>query len=58
VLGNAVRVASTLQAIIDGFAAIGVLTAITLLILVFRRAAPEGPASAVPLFPVRGAKPP
>jgi DHA2 family multidrug resistance protein len=58
VLGNVVRVAATMQAVIDGFVAVGVLTAIALLILVFRRAAPEGPASAVPLFPVRGAKPP
>jgi DHA2 family multidrug resistance protein len=58
VLGNAVRVAATMQAVIDGFIAVGVLTAIALLILVFRRAAPEGPASAVPLFPVRGAKQP
>ena len=30
---------------------------VALLILVFRGAAPEGPASAVPLFPVRGAGP-
>jgi MFS transporter, DHA2 family, multidrug resistance protein len=58
VLGNAVRVAATLQAVIDGFVAVGLLTAIALLILVFRRAAPEGPASAVPLFPVRGASQP
>jgi DHA2 family multidrug resistance protein len=58
VLGNVVRVAATLQAVIDGFIAVGVLTAVALLILVFRSAAPEGPASAAPLFPVRGAKPP
>lgn len=58
VLGNVVRVAATLQSVIDGFIAVGVLTAVALLILVFRSAAPEGPASAAPLFPVRGAKPP
>jgi hypothetical protein len=58
VLGNVVHVAATLQSVIDGFIAVGGLTAIALLILVFRRAAPEGPASAVPLFPVRGAKQP
>jgi DHA2 family multidrug resistance protein len=58
VLGNVVRVAATLQAVIDGFIAVGILTAVALLILVFRSAAPEGPASAAPLFPVRGAKPP
>jgi len=58
VLGNVVRVAATLQAVIDGFIAVGVLTAVALLILVFRSAAPQGPASAAPLFPVRGAKQP
>jgi DHA2 family multidrug resistance protein len=56
VLGNVVRVAATLQSVIDGFVAVGVLTAVALIILVFRRAPPEGPASALPLFPVRGAK--
>jgi DHA2 family multidrug resistance protein len=58
VLGNAVRAAATMQSVIDGFIAVGLLTAVALLILVFRSAPPEGPASAVPLFPVRGAKPP
>jgi DHA2 family multidrug resistance protein len=58
VLGNVVRVAATLQSVIDGFIAVGVLTAVALLILVFRSAAPQGPASAAPLFPVRGAKQP
>ena len=58
VLGNVVRVAATLQAVIDGFIAVGVLTAVALLILVFRSEAPQGPASAAPLFPVRGAKQP
>jgi DHA2 family multidrug resistance protein len=53
VLGNVVRAAATTQAVIDGFIAIGVLTAIALLIVVFRSAAPEGPASATPLFRVR-----
>jgi len=57
VLGNVVRVAATLQSVIDGFIAVGVLTAVALLILVFRGAAPEGPASAMPLFPVRGERP-
>jgi DHA2 family multidrug resistance protein len=54
VLGNVVRSAATTQAVIDGFVAVGVLTAIALLIVVFRSAAPEGPASAMPLFRVRG----
>jgi len=58
VLGNVVRAAATTQAVIDGFVAVSVLTAVALLIVVFRRAAPEGPASAVPLFRVRGSNPP
>ena len=58
VLGNVVRAAATTQAVIDGFVAIAVLTAVALLIVVFRSAAPEGPASAMPLFRVRGSNPP
>jgi DHA2 family multidrug resistance protein len=50
VLGNVVRSAATTQAVMDGFVAVGVLTAVALLIVVFRSAAPEGPASAAPLF--------
>jgi DHA2 family multidrug resistance protein len=57
VLGNVVRVAATTQAVIDGFVAVGVLTALALLIVVFRSAAPEGPASAPPLFRRRGPDP-
>jgi DHA2 family multidrug resistance protein len=58
VLGSVVRAAATTQAVIDGFVAVGVLTAIALLIVVFRSAAPEGPASAAPLFRPRGSSPP
>jgi DHA2 family multidrug resistance protein len=58
VLGNVVRAAATTQAVMDGFVAISFMTAIALLIVVFRSAAPEGPASAAPLFPSRGAKSP
>jgi DHA2 family multidrug resistance protein len=50
VLGNVVRAAATTQAVIDCFTAIGVLTAVALLIVVMRSAAPEGPASPMPLF--------
>jgi MFS transporter, DHA2 family, multidrug resistance protein len=50
VLGNAVRGAATTQAVMDTFVAIAVLTVIALLIVVFRSAAPQGPASASPLF--------
>jgi DHA2 family multidrug resistance protein len=57
VLGNVVRIAATTQAVIDGFVAVGVLTALALLIVVFRSAAPEGPASAPPLFRIRGPDP-
>jgi DHA2 family multidrug resistance protein len=54
VLANVVRTAATTQAVLDGFVAIGALTAVALLIVVFRSAAPDGPASARPLFRVRG----
>jgi DHA2 family multidrug resistance protein len=57
VLSNVVRIAATTQAVVDGFVVIGLLTAVALLIVVFRSAAPEGPASAVPLFRRPGATP-
>jgi DHA2 family multidrug resistance protein len=58
VLENVVRAAATTQAVIDGFAMVGLLTAVALLLVVSRRAAPVGPASAEPLFRVRGSTPP
>jgi DHA2 family multidrug resistance protein len=58
VLGNVVRAAATTQAVIDGFVAVGVLTALALLIAVSRRQPPEGPASAPPLFRPRETKSP
>ena len=57
-LGNQVRAAATTQAVIDGFIAVSVLTSVALLIVVFRSAAPQGPASAAPLFRPRTADPP
>jgi hypothetical protein len=57
VLSNVVRIAATTQAVVDGFVLIGLLTAVALLIVVFRSAAPEGPASALPLFRRPGATP-
>jgi DHA2 family multidrug resistance protein len=57
VLGNVVRSAATTQAVMDGFVAVGALTAVALLIVVFRSAAPEGPASAAPLFRSRSDPP-
>jgi DHA2 family multidrug resistance protein len=58
ILSNVVRAAATTQAVIDGFVAVGFLTAVALLIVVFRSAAPIGPASALPLFRARGSNPP
>jgi DHA2 family multidrug resistance protein len=58
VLGNVVRSAATTEAVIDGFIAVGLLTALALLIMVTRRQPPEGPASAPPLFRPRDAKTP
>ena len=52
------RSAATTQAVIDCFIVIGVLTALALLLVVFRSAAPEGPASAMPLFRARGSNQP
>jgi len=57
VLGDTVRAAATTQAVMDSFVAIAFLTAVALLIVVFRSAAPQGPASAPPLFRLRGSKP-
>jgi DHA2 family multidrug resistance protein len=58
VLGNVVRAAATTQAVLDSFVAVGLLTAVALLMVVLRSAAPEGPASPMPLFPMGGSKPP
>jgi len=57
VLGNVVRAAATTQAVIDGFVAIAALTALALLFVVLRSAAPQGPASPPLLFRPRGADP-
>jgi len=58
VLSSVVRSAATTQAVMDGFIAVGLLTAVALLIVVFRSAAPAGPASATPLFRARESNPP
>jgi MFS transporter, DHA2 family, multidrug resistance protein len=50
VLSNAIRAAATTQAVIDGFVAIGFMTVLALLLLLYRSAAPLGPASPPPLF--------
>ena len=49
-LGAIVRSAAATQGVIDGFVAIGALTAFALLIVVAHRPAPIGPASHLPLF--------
>jgi DHA2 family multidrug resistance protein len=45
VLGNVVRSAAATQGIIDGFIVLAAFTAVTLILLVTRRAAPPGPAN-------------
>ena len=50
VLGRVVHGMAVTQGIIDSFIVIAVLTAITLIVLVTRRAAPDGPASHVSPF--------
>jgi MFS transporter, DHA2 family, multidrug resistance protein len=57
VLDSAVRAAATTQAVMDCFVAVAFLTAVALLIVVFRSAAPEGPASPLPLFRAPGREP-
>jgi len=57
-LGNIVRIAANTQAVIDCFVVVGVLTAVALLIVVIRSAAPEGPASPMRLFRAPGSIPP
>lgn len=56
-LATQVRVAATIQAVIDCYIAICLLTALALLLLVTQKAAPRGPASHLPLIG-RGAKTP
>jgi DHA2 family multidrug resistance protein len=57
VLDNAVRAAATTQAVMDCFVAVAFLSAVALLFVVYRSAAPEGPASPMPLFRVQGRNP-
>ncbi|HLB99276.1 MAG TPA: hypothetical protein VJK90_16500, partial [Acetobacteraceae bacterium] len=58
VLGNTVHAAATTQAVMDVFVTVAFLTALALLMLVFRQPSPHGPASAPPLFPLRKADSP
>jgi MFS transporter, DHA2 family, multidrug resistance protein len=45
-----VRSTAVTQGIIDGFVILAALTAVTLIVLVTRKAAPPGPASHISLF--------
>ena len=53
VLNNVVHGAAITQGIIDAFVVIAAATAITVIVIVTRPAAPQGPASHVPLFAPR-----
>jgi DHA2 family multidrug resistance protein len=57
VLSSVVRSAATTQAVIDSFIVIGALACVALLVLVLMRAAPHGPASAVPWIAPPAPKP-
>jgi DHA2 family multidrug resistance protein len=57
VLGSVIRTVATTQGIIDGFVVIAALTAVTLMLIVTRRAAPPGPASHVSPFAARETSP-
>ncbi len=58
VLGSVVHAMAITQGIIDALVVIAALTALTLILIVTRRAAPLGPASHMPLFASRPAPPP
>ncbi|HMI74933.1 MAG TPA: MFS transporter [Steroidobacteraceae bacterium] len=58
VLGGVVRSAAITQGIMDGFIVIAALTAVTLIVIVTRRAAPPGPASHESPFGARDAASP
>jgi DHA2 family multidrug resistance protein len=58
VLNSVVHGMAITQAIIDSFVVVAACTALALIIIVTRRAAPPGPASHIPLFAPRGAPSP
>jgi DHA2 family multidrug resistance protein len=58
VLAGVVRSAAATQGVIDGFVAIGALTALALALVVAHKPAPIGPASHMPLFAPRPAPTP
>ena len=58
VLNNIVHAASITQGIMDAFVVLAGATAVTVMLIVTRKAAPTGPASHVPLFPREPARVP
>jgi DHA2 family multidrug resistance protein len=58
VLNSIVHATSITQGILDAFVVLAGATAITVMLVVTRRAAPQGPASHVPLFARRAARAP
>ena len=58
ILNNIVHAASITQGIMDAFVVLAGATAITVILIVTRKAAPAGPASHVPLFARRAARAP
>jgi DHA2 family multidrug resistance protein len=50
VMGSVVRSMASTQAVIDGFIAVGFLSAVAVLLLILHKSAPAGPASPRPLF--------
>jgi len=58
ILNNVVHATSITQGIMDAFVVLAAATAITVMLVVSRRAAPQGPASHVPLFGRRPAQVP
>ncbi len=55
ILNNIVHATAITQGIMDSFIVLAGATAITVMLIVTRRAAPQGPASHMPLFPRRAA---
>ena len=58
ILNNVVHATSITQGIMDAFVVLAAATAITVMLVVTRRAAPQGPASHVPIFGRRAAPAP
>ncbi|MEJ0005368.1 MAG: hypothetical protein WDM77_03010 [Steroidobacteraceae bacterium] len=53
ILNTVVHATSITQGVMDAFVLLAAATAVTVMLVVTRRAAPPGPASPVPIFPRR-----